>query len=207
MARYTQSKCRLCRKEGRKLFLKGERCFSSKCPLERKGAVPPGQHGQKRKKRMTDYKEQLMEKQKAKETYGVLERQFRIYFKRALAKKGMTGEALLQLLESRLDNVVYRLGFVPSRSVARQLVHHGHILVDGKKVDIPSYQVKPGQVINLNPKAMKIEVVKKSLAEKKKEIPSWLQKKAAVGKIVRLPTREEIGADIAEQLIVEYYSR
>jgi len=207
MARYLDSKCRLCRREGTKLFLKGERCFSPKCPLEKKGAVAPGQHGLKMRRRLSEYGVQLREKQKAKRTYGVLERQFRRYFKKAFKKRGVTGEALLQLLESRLDNVVYRLGFVPSRSVARQLVRHGHILVDGKKVDIPSYQVKPGQVINLNPKAMKIEVVKKSLAEKKKEIPSWLQKKAAVGKIIRLPTREEIGADIAEQLIVEYYSR
>jgi len=207
MARYLDSKCRLCRREGRKLFLKGERCFSPKCPLEKKGAVAPGQHGLKMRRRLSEYGVQLREKQKAKRTYGVLERQFRRYFKKAFKKRGATGEALLQLLESRLDNVVYRLGFVPSRSVARQLVHHGHILVDGKKVDIPSYQVKPGQVINLNLKAMKMEVVKKSLAEKKKEIPSWLQKKAAVGKIIRLPTREEIGADIAEQLIVEYYSR
>ena len=207
MARYLDSKCRLCRREGTKLFLKGERCFSPKCPLEKKGAVAPGQHGLKMRRRLSEYGVQLREKQKAKRTYGVLERQFRRYFKKAFKKRGVTGEALLQLLESRLDNVVYRLGFVPSRSVARQLVRHGHILVDGKKVDIPSYQVKSGQVINLNPKAMKIEVVKKSLAEKKKEIPSWLQKKAAVGKIIRLPTREEIGADIAEQLIVEYYSR
>ena len=207
MARYLDSKCRLCRREGTKLFLKGERCFSPKCPLEKKGAVAPGQHGLKMRRRLSEYGVQLREKQKAKRTYGVLERQFRRYFKKAFKKRGVTGEALLQLLELRLDNVVYRLGFVPSRSVARQLVRHGHILVDGKKVDIPSYQVKPGQVINLNPKAMKIEVVKKSLAEKKKEIPSWLQKKAAVGKIIRLPTREEIGADIAEQLIVEYYSR
>jgi len=207
MARYLDSKCRLCRREGTKLFLKGERCFSPKCPLEKKGAVAPGQHGLKMRRRLSEYGVQLREKQKAKRTYGVLERQFRRYFKKAFKKRGVTGEALLQLLELRLDNVVYRLGLVPSRSVARQLVRHGHILVDGKKVDIPSYQVKPGQVINLNPKAMKIEVVKKSLAEKKKEIPSWLQKKAAVGKIIRLPTREEIGADIAEQLIVEYYSR
>jgi len=207
MARYIDPKCRLCRREGTKLFLKGERCFSPKCPLEKKGAVAPGQHGLKMRRRLSEYGVQLREKQKAKRTYGVLERQFRRYFKKAFKKRGVTGEALLQLLESRLDNVVYRLGFVPSRSVARQLVRHGHILVDGKKVDIPSYQVKPGQVINLNPKAMKMEVVKKSLAEKKKEIPSWLQKKAAVGKIIRLPTREEIGADIAEQLIVEYYSR
>lgn len=207
MARRLDSKCRLCRREGVKLFLKGERCLTPKCPLEKKGAVAPGQHGLKMRRRLSEYGVQLREKQKAKRTYGVLERQFRRYFKKAFKKRGVTGEALLQLLESRLDNVVYRLGFVPSRSVARQLVHHGHILVDGKKVDIPSYQVKPGQVINLNPKVMKMEVVKKSLAEKKKEIPSWLQKKAAVGKIIRLPTREEIGADIAEQLIVEYYSR
>lgn len=207
MARYLDSKCRLCRREGTKLFLKGERCFSPKCPLEKRGAVFPGQHGLKRSRRLSEYGIQLREKQKARRTYGVLERQFRRYFKQAFKKRGVTGEALLQFLESRLDNVVYRLGFVPSRSVARQLVPHGHILVDGKKVDIPSYQVKPGQLVSLAPKALKMESVVKSLAEKKKEIPPWLQKKATVGKMIRLPKKEEIGADIREQLIVEYYSR
>jgi small subunit ribosomal protein S4 len=190
-----------------KLFLKGERCLTPKCPLEKKGAVAPGQHGLKGSRRPSEYSLQLREKQKAKRTYGIMERQFRRYFKKAFKKRGVTGEALLQFLESRLDNVVYRLGLVPSRSVARQLVRHGHVLVDGKKVDIPSYQVKPQQVISLAPKAMRMEAVKKSLAEKRKEIPPWLQKKAAVGKMIRLPKKEEIGADIAEQLIVEYYSR
>lgn len=207
MAKYNESKCRLCRRAGKKLFLKGERCFSPKCPVDKKGAIPPGQHGQKRRSRMTDYKEQLMEKQKAKEIYGVLERQFRIYFKRALSKKGVTGEALLQLLESRLDNVVYRLNFVSSRSSARQLIRHGHILVDSQKVSIPSYQVKKGQVIVLSARAIKIPAIKKILGEKRGEVPSWLQKKAAAGKMTRLPNRDEIGTEINENLIVEYYSR
>lgn len=207
MARYTESKCRLCRRAGKKLFLKGERCFSPKCPVDKKGAVPPGQHGQKHRSRMTDYKGQLMEKQKAKEIYGVLERQFRIYFKRALVKKGMTGEVLLQLLESRLDNVIYRLNFSPSRSAARQLIRHGHILVDSRKITIPSYQVKKGQVIILSARAIKIPSVKKALGEKKAEVPSWLQRKAAAGKIMGLPNRDEVGTEINEHLIVEYYSR
>lgn len=207
MARYIEAKCRLCRREGIKLYLKGERCYSPKCPIERKGAVPPGQHGQRRFSRASGYSHQLREKQKAKRIYGVLERQFRNYFKKALKVKEATGKFLLQLLESRLDNVVYRLGFVPSRSVARQLVDHGHILVDNKKVTIPSYQVKPEQTITLSTKALKIELVKKSLAEKGKKIPDWLKVKAAVGKMVRLPEREEIDLDINENLIVEYYSR
>lgn len=207
MARYTEAKCRLCRREGMKLFLKGERCFSAKCPLERRGAVPPGQHGQRRGRRLSDYGQRLREKQKAKRSYGILEKQFRRYFGRAIKVKGATGTALLQLLESRLDNLVYRLGFAPSRSVARQLVSHGHISVNGKKVDIASYQVKPGQAISLNPKGMGLEIVKKSLADKKKETPQWLEKKAAVGRMIRLPEREELGSDINEQLIVEYYSK
>lgn len=207
MARYIDAKCRLCRREEMKLFLKGERCFSSKCPLERKGAVAPGQHGPKSGRRLSDYGQRLREKQKAKRLYGVLERQFRRYFNQAKKIKVARGKALLQLLESRLDNVVYRLGLVPSRSVARQLVRHGHILVDNQKVDIPSYQVKPEQMISLTTKAMKMTLVQKSLAEKKAEIPQWLRKKAAVGQMIRLPEREEIGADINEQLIVEYYSR
>lgn len=207
MAKYNEPKCRLCRRAGKKLFLKGDRCFSPKCPVDKKGAVPPGQHGQKRRSRMTDYKGQLMEKQKAKEIYGVLERQFRIYFKQALTKKGKTGETLLQLLECRLDNVVYRLNFASSRSAARQMVRHGHFLVDNRKVTIPSYQVKKGQVITLSARAIKIPAVKKALADKKAAIPSWLQKKAAAGKMMGLPARDEIGTEINEHLIVEYYSR
>lgn len=209
MARYLGPKCRLCRAAGTKLFLKAERCYSPKCPLERKGAVPPGQHGQKKRGgvRLSKYGEQLAEKQKLRRIYGVLEKQFSHYFQEALKAKAETGKTLLQLLERRLDNVVYRLGFVPSRSVARQLVKHGHVLVDNKKVNIPSYQVKPGQIISLTPEALKMEIVRKSLEEKERKIPSWLQRKAAVGKINRLPEKEEIDFDINENLIVEFYSR
>jgi len=207
MARYTDSKCRLCRREGIKLFLKGERCYSPKCPIERKGAVIPGQHGQKRRRRISDYAKQLREKQKTKRFYGVLERQFRNYLKKAAKNKEATGEVLLQLLESRLDNVVFRLGLTPSRSVARQLVSHGHVLVDGERVNVSSYQIKPGQVVALAPKGLEIDLVKKSLAEKARKIPAWLERKAAVGKMARLPKREEIDIDIDEHLILEFYSR
>jgi len=209
MARYLGAKCRLCRAAGTKLFLKGERCYSPKCPLERKGAVPPGQHGQKKKGgvRLSKYGEQLAEKQKLKRVYGILEKQFHRYFQQALKTKGETGKMLLKLLERRLDNVVYRLGFAPSRSVARQLVRHGHVLVNNKKVNIPSYQVKPGEIISLAPKALKMEIVTKSLEEKERKIPGWLQRKAAVGKINRLPERDEIDFNINEDLIVEFYSR
>lgn len=207
MGRYLGPKCRLCRAAGIKLFLKGDRCYSSKCPLERKGAVPPGQHGPKGKKRSTEYGRQLLEKQKLKRTYGILERQFRRLFEKAFKIKGATGKVLLQLLEQRLDNVIYRLGFVPSRSVARQLIRHGHVLVDNKKVDIPSYQVKVGQIISLTPKALKMDLVARSLAEKERKIPEWLQREGVVGKIKRLPEREEIDLDITEDLIVEFYSR
>ena len=206
MGKYLGAKCRLCRREGAKLFLKGEHCLS-KCPLDKKGAVPPGQHGFKRTRRLSEYGLQLREKQKARRTYNVSERQFRNYFKRAFKKRGATGETLLQLLESRLDNVLYRLGFVPSRAAARQLIAHGYVSVDGKRVDISSYQVKPEQVVNLAPKAVKLEFVAKSVADKKKKIPTWLQKKAITGKIIDLPRRDELGTDINEQLIVEYYSR
>lgn len=207
MARYTDAKCRLCRREGAKLFLKGERCYSPKCPIERKGAVPPGQHGQKRRRRQSDYGRQLREKQKTKRLYGVLERQFKNYFKKATKAREATGEVLLQFLERRLDNVVFRLGLVPSRSLARQLVNHGHVLVDGKKVDLPAYQVKLGQIIALTTKGLAIDQVKKSLAEKERKIPTWLERKAAVGKMTHLPKREEIDVDIDEHLIIEYYSR
>ncbi len=207
MARYLGPKCRLCRREKTKLFLKGDRCYSPTCPLDRKGAVPPGQHGLKTSRaRISDYGRQLREKQKAKRIYGVLEKQFRNYFQKVARSKGNSGERLLQMLESRLDNIVYRLKFVPSRSLARQLVSHKHVLVDGKKVNIASYQVKPGQTMSLDGKALKIDEVKKALADKGK-LPAWLRKKAAVGQMVRLPERKEIEGDIEEQLIVEYYSR
>ena len=207
MARYTDAKCRLCRREGVKLFLKGERCYSPKCPIERKGAVAPGQHGQKRRVRLSDYGRQLREKQKAKRLYGVLERQFKNYFQKAAKIKGETGAVILQLLERRLDNVVFRFGFVPSRSVARQLISHGHVLVDGRRVNIPSYQLKPGQMVTLSPQGLKIDLVKKAITEKERKLPAWLKKRAAVGKIDHLPKRDEIDADVDEHLIIEYYSR
>jgi small subunit ribosomal protein S4 len=207
MARYTDAKCRICRREGIKLFLKGDRCYSPKCPIERKGALIPGQHGQKRRRRQSDYGRQLREKQKTKRFYGVLERQFKKYFNQAAKKRGEVGERLLELLERRLDNVVFRLGLAPSRSVARQLVSHGHVLVDGKKVNIPSYQTKPGQVISFLPKALAVDLVKKSLDDKERKIPEWLEKKAGVGKVNRLPKRDEVDLEVDEHLIVEFYSR
>ena len=207
MAKYTGPKCRLCRREKTKLFLKGDRCYSPSCPIEKKGAVPPGQHGIKRSRaRISEYGKQLREKQKVKRTYGVLEKQLHNYFKKAQKSKELKGEVLLQMLESRLDNIVFKLKFVPSRSFARQLVSHKHVLVDGKKVNIASFLLKPGQTVSLSDKALKIDEIKKSLKTKEK-IPTWLKKKAAVGQVVRLPKRDEIEGDIDEKLIVEYYSR
>lgn len=205
--RYLGPNCKLCRREGRKLFLKGERCYSPKCPLEKKGAVPPGIHGPRGRKRLSKFGQQLREKQKAKRIYGVSERQFKRYFEEAEKKRGETGEALLRILESRLDNVVFRLGFVPSRSIARQIVSHGHLQVDGKKVNLPSYQLKPRQTVSLTPKGLELGEVKKMLSNKEYQVPGWLKRKAAVGKIERLPEREEIDTEVDEKLIVEYYSR
>jgi small subunit ribosomal protein S4 len=206
MSRYTGPKCRLCRREKTKLFLKGERCFSPACPIEKKGAVPPGQHGLKSSQRPSDYGKQLREKQKVKRFYGLNESQLKNYFQKAIKIRQATGEVLLQMLESRLDNVIYRLGFVSSRHLARQLVNHKHILVEGKKVNIPSYQLKPGQIVSLDKKVLELAEVKKALAEKPK-LPDWLKRKAAVGQIVRLPKREEVEGNIDEKLIVEFYSR
>lgn len=206
MGRYLGPKCRLCRREGTKLFLKADRCFANQCPIEKKQALPPGQHGLRRQRRLSDYGVQLREKQKLKRLYGVTERQLKGYFNRALKKKQDTGEVLLQLLETRLDSLIYRLGFVPSRSVARQLVSHGHILVDGRKVDVPSANIKSGETMTLSPKALRLAPVKKSLSEKVKT-PGWLERKAAVGRLVRFPEREEVEADVDENLIVEFYSR
>jgi len=207
MARYLGPKCRLCRREKTKLFLKGDRCNSPACPLDRRGAVPPGQHGLKTSRsRVSEYGRQLREKQKLKRTYGLLEKQLHHFFKKAQKSKKAAGEVLLQMLESRLDNIVFKLKFAPSRALARQLISHKHVLVEGKKVNIPSSMVKPGEIISLDEKALKIEEVKKSL-QTKEELPAWLKKKAAVGQMVRLPERKEIEGDINEQLIVEYYSR
>ena len=207
MAKYIDPKCRLCRREGVKLYLKGERCFSPKCPIEKRGAQIPGQHGKKRSHgRLSGYGVQLREKQKAKRSYGVLENQFHKYYETAVKSAKNTGEVLMQLLESRLDNIVFRMGFVSSRSLARQLVTHGNVYINGKKNDKISYITKPGETIKLSDKATKFSFVSPNLTEK--SVPAkWLSRKGAEGKIDRLPTRDEIGSDIKENLIIEYYSR
>ncbi|MFY9114056.1 MAG: 30S ribosomal protein S4 [Dethiobacteria bacterium] len=208
MARYTQSVCRLCRREGGKLFLKGERCYTDKCAYVRH-SYPPGQHGQGRGK-ISEYGLQLREKQKARRIYGVLEGQFRRYFAEADRRKGVTGEILLQILESRLDNIVFRMGLARSRSEARQLVRHGHFEVNGRKVDIPSYQTKVGDEIAVRGKSgsKKIFDYIKEVGEQA-GIVDWLESdiKNLRGKIIRVPTREEIDVPISEHLIVEMYSR
>ena len=210
MARYTEAACRLCRREGMKLYLKGDRCFKEKCSFEtRKGKIP-GQHGAGKLKKPTGYALQLREKQKVKRIYGVLEKQFRLYFERAEKKRGVTGHNLLTLLESRLDNVVYRLGFAASRRTARQMVLHGHIQVNGKRVDIPSFITKTGQCIELVIGAREIESVKTSVETAVgRGVPKWLSFDASAfrGQIVAVPMREDITLDINEQLIVELYSK
>ena len=208
MARTTGSVCRLCRREGMKLFLKGDRCFKEKCAFERRGYAP-GQHGRRRTK-VQAYGVQLREKQKVKRMYGVLERQFRNYFATAARKKGITGSNLLQMLECRLDNVVYRLGFAFSRSAARQLVAHGHILVNGRRVDVPSSLVKAGAVISLKEDSRKNELIKMCLdTAKGRGVPGWLDLDADrfQGTVRQLPNREDIALPIQEQLIVELYSK
>ncbi|MFB3850432.1 MAG: 30S ribosomal protein S4 [Acidobacteriota bacterium] len=208
MARYHQSVCRLCRREGEKLFLKGDRCFKEKCALEKRN-VPPGQHG-KRRGRVIGYGAQLREKQKVKRIYGILERQFRNYFKKASLKKGITGEILLTLLERRLDNVVYRLGFATSRPQARQLVSHGSVLVNGRKVDVPNYQVKPADEITVTPKAAKNPFVEQAIGSAKgRGVPEWLEldSESFKGRVLREPKRSDILYPINEQLIVELYSK
>ena len=206
MARNTEANCRLCRREGQKLFLKGERCYSPKCAIERRNYAP-GQHGQSRKK-MSDYGTQLREKQKTKRFYGIQETQFRNLFDKASRKKGITGENLLILLESRLDNVVFRLGFASSRKEARQLVTHNHFTVNGKKVNIPSYEVKAGDVIKVKEKSTNSPKFKE-VKEMSITVPSWLtvDVEKLEGKVVSLPTRSEIDTPVAEHLIVELYSK
>lgn len=208
MARYTGPSCRLCRREGSELFLKGERCYTDKCAIKRR-SYPPGQHGQGRIK-VSDYGVQLREKQKVRRIYGILENQFRGYFETADRMKGVTGENLLFLLERRLDNVVYRLGFATSRDEARQLVRHSHFTLNGRKANIPSMQVKSGDVIQLREKSRKITVINESLeAVVRRGIPQWLEleKDAFKGTIKALPVREDITMPIQEQLIVELYSK
>ena len=210
MARYTGPVCRLCRREGVKLFLKGERCYTSKCAMERR-PYPPGMHGQERRRtKLSDYGIRLREKQKLRRIYGVMERQFRRYFDMATRAKGMTGRELLTLLERRLDNVVYRLGFASSRAQARQLVRHGHFTVNGRKVDIPSYLVKPGDVIAVREESKK-KAYFKNLAEEMEQVsvPSWLSLDPMTlsGRVLELPKREDIDVPVNEQLVVEFYSR
>ena len=209
MARYTGAVCRLCRREGQKLFLKGDRCYTEKCALARR-SYAPGMHGNARNKKLSEYGVQLREKQKARRYYGVLESQFSDYFEMAEKRKGMTGENLLSILESRLDNVVYRLGFAMSRAEARQLVRHGHFTVDGKKVNIPSYLVKTGETIALAEKSRSIDKIKGSLeANASRVVPKWLDfnNKDYVAKVVAVPAREDIDLPIEEHLIVELYSK
>jgi len=208
MARYTGAVCRLCRREGQKLFLKGDRCYTEKCSVERRGYAP-GQHGNARNKKLSGYGIQLREKQKAKRYYGVLESQFRDYFEMANKQAGMTGENLLSILETRLDNVVYRLGFAMSRAEARQLVRHGHFTVNGQKVNIPSYLVKVGSVIELKDKSRSLDKFKSSLeANASRVVPKWLEiDNNNVAKVIAAPAREDIDLPIEEHLIVELYSR
>ena len=208
MARYKDEQCRICRREGQKLFLKGSRCYTDKCSISRRNYAP-GQHGQRRTK-LSEYGTQLREKQKTKSYYGVAEKQFRKYFEMASNKKGVTGENLLQILESRLDNVVYRLGFGSSRAQARQLVNHGQFEVNGKKVDIASYLVKPGDVIAVRESKKDNSTIKANVEENAaRPVPEWLEKnnETLSGKVVRLASREDIDIPIEEHLIVELYSK
>ena len=204
MARYKDEQCRICRREGQKLFLKGSRCYSDKCSISRRNYAP-GQHGQKKAK-LSEYGTQLREKQKTKSFYGVGEKQFRKYFKMAESKKGITGDNLLQILESRLDNVVYKLGFASSRPQARQLVNHGHFDVNGKKVTIASYLVKPGDVISVRDSV----IMKQNIEENKaRPVPAWLERDFdnLSGKVIKLASREDVDITVEEHLIVELYSK
>jgi small subunit ribosomal protein S4 len=209
MAVYHDAKCRLCRRAGMKLFLKGARCFSDKCAIERR-AYAPGEHGKSRRVKETDYGTQLREKQKARRIYGVLERQFRNYFEKAARAKGVTGEVLLQMLERRLDNVVYRLGFAANRAQARQLVRHRHFMVNGRVVDVPSFLTRVGDVVQVRDKSRQLIVIQSALESRKgSAAPEWLDLKtdALSGRIMSVPSRAAIPTPINEQLIVELYSK
>lgn len=206
MARYTDAVCKLCRREGKKLFLKGDRCYSSKCAVERR-SYAPGQHGQSRKK-ASEYGIQLRAKQQARRYYGLLEGQFHKYFLMAERHQGVTGENLLQICESRLDNIVYSLGWANSRSEARQLVNHGHFSLNGRKTDIPSCLLKAGDVVAIRDSSLKTEKFKAMLEQdSSRPIPKWLELNQNQGKVIALPERDEIQLDVEEHLIVEYYSK
>jgi len=209
LARYTGSVCRLCRRENLKLFLKGDRCYSDKCAFDRRG-FPPGQHGQRRGRKMSDYGIQLREKQKVKRMYGLTEKQFRLFFDRANRQRGVTGTNLLVMLERRLDNVVYRLGFVNSRAQGRHFVRHNHFLVNGQKVNIPSYQVKIGDTVEVREKSREIQAIGDALdAVVRRGVPQWLdlEKENKKGVIKGFPVREDLTMPIQEQLIVELYTK
>jgi small subunit ribosomal protein S4 len=209
MARYRGPVCRLCRREGEKLFLKGERCQTEKCAIERR-AYAPGQHGRDRRLRITPYGLQLREKQKARRIYGILERQFRNYFQVAARMPGVTGENLLRILESRLDNLVYRLGFAPSRKSARQLVLHGHLAVNGRKVSVPSYQVRPGDVVSVREDSRNLPLIQGTIENRGgRDLPDWLETNTRTlkGRLLRLPSRDAIPTTIQENMIVELYSK
>ncbi len=209
MATFNDSDCRLCRRENVKLFLKGDRCYSDKCAFDRR-SYPPGQHGERRGRKMSDYGIQLREKQKIKRIYGLSEKQFHLFFERAERRKGVTGTNLLVALESRLDNVVYRLGFASSRTQARQLVQHSHFFVNGKKVNIPSYQVKVGDAVEVRERSKKIQNIQDSLdAVVRRGVPSWLdlEKDNLKGIVKGMPVREDLTMPMQEQLVVELYSK
>lgn len=208
MARYRDANCKLCRREGEKLFLKGARCMTDKCALERR-QYAPGQHGQSMRRKISAYGLQLREKQKVRRTYGLLEKQFKNYFKKADAKTGITGENLIQMLEQRLDNLVYRLGFAPSRKAARQLVRHRHVTINDRIVDIPSYQVMPREIIRIKEKSKKLDMIHAALKLGRGEEIPWLRlnKAALEGELLEIPKRAEIPLTANEQLIVELYSK
>ena len=208
MARYTGAVCRLCRREGLKLFLKGERCYTDKCAIERRN-YPPGEHGQARPK-FSEYSVQLREKQKLRRMYGVLEAQFRRYFAMADRAKGVTGETLLQLLERRLDNTVYRIGFATSRAEARQLVRHGHFRVNGRKVNVPSYLVRAGDTVTVRDRSQKVARIQESLElAQRRGVPDWLEitPESFAGRVKSLPARSDLTMPINEKLVVELYSK
>jgi len=209
MARYTDPSCRLCRRERQKLFLKGTKCFTEKCPVERRG-FPPGQHGQSRRSKISEYGVQLREKQKVRRMYGLMETQFRNYFARALKQTGRTGETLVKMLERRLDNVVYRMGFAPSRKAARQLITHGHFLVNSRHVDVPSYLLKAGDTIQVRDRSKKLDTIHASMKRMKDTaMLPWLSldKAAMAGTFLNIPERADIPLNANEQLIVELYSK
>ncbi|MBK7498462.1 MAG: 30S ribosomal protein S4 [Ignavibacteriales bacterium] len=208
MARYTDSVCKLCRRERQKLFLKGQKCFTEKCPIEQRN-YPPGQHGLSRRSKVSEYGVQLREKQKIKRSYGLLETQFRNYFEKATSQKGRTGENLIKLLERRLDNVVFRLGFASSRKQARQLITHRHIIVNNTLVDIPAYLLKAGDVIQIKDKSKKLDAIHNSLKRVKDNTYGWLtvDKATLSGTFVQIPERADVPLNANEQLVVELYSK